>query len=90
MSLASVVSEAGVTMMGAVGAMIGIETGGGDGDTRCRGGLAGVFDLVLGIVFGIAVLFFVPGRDRLVDGERASTKFLRKPFGLSGEVVKES
>jgi hypothetical protein len=49
-----------------------------------------VFDLVLGIVFGIAVLFFVPGRDRLVDGERASTKFLRKPFGLSGEVVKES
>ena len=81
-------------MTGAVGgtraAAAAFETGGGDGDTRCRGGLAGVFDLVLGIVFGIAVLFFVPGRDRLVDGERESTKFLRKPFGLSGEVVKES
>ena len=38
-----------------------------EGDTRPRGGLMGVLDLVLGMVFFVA---FGPERERPVDGDR--------------------
>jgi hypothetical protein len=55
-----------------------------EGETRPRGGLVGVLDLVLGIVFFVA---FGPGRERLVDGERLCG---RMSLTLSGETVSES
>ena len=46
-----------------------------------------MFDLVLGMV---VLVGFVPERERLVDGERERSKCLSRPFGLTGDTVKES
>jgi hypothetical protein len=87
-----VVSETCVATTGGVGdgAIVSGRNPVRPGDTQPKGGRVGVFDLVLGMVFAIAVVFFVPERERLVDGERARSKLLSRPFGLSGDTVKES